>query len=255
MTDNIDPTEHQKLAHAICARYRKWQSAGFSYEDLFQEAMIGLVKAARAYDPAKGAWTTYACKVAGGHVRRHIARTIRAVHVPEYIQSRYSDPSMVKARVAAGRRKGPRPDLSIEPIIPEGVPVKKLEPAPYPDAWLPVPHDPQHPCHSTGNEFSLDLPSTEDSEDDLHDLVSGFNELHEARTDVEDIIEARERATILRKLVDALPARERAIMLGLLAGERKVDLAKDHGVTATRIGQIAEKLSKQFREFIEKEPE
>lgn len=76
--------EHRRLASRLAQRYVR---RGEQREDLEQAAYIGLVKAARRFDPDRGvAFTTFAVPTVLGELRRHCRDTRWAVHVPRPIQ-------------------------------------------------------------------------------------------------------------------------------------------------------------------------
>ena len=62
--------QHQGLVWSIVQRYR---GRGVEEEDLYQLACIGLIKAARGYDPAYGTqFSTYAVPKIAGEIRRFL---------------------------------------------------------------------------------------------------------------------------------------------------------------------------------------
>jgi RNA polymerase sigma-B factor len=75
---------HRRLARHLAQRYVR---GGESSEDLEQVACVGLVKAARRFDPQRGvAFTTFAVPTILGELRRFCRDTRWAVHVPRTIQ-------------------------------------------------------------------------------------------------------------------------------------------------------------------------
>jgi RNA polymerase sigma-B factor len=76
--------EHRRLARSLSQRYRR---AGEPSEDLEQVAYLGLVKAARRFDPSRGiAFTTFAVPTVLGELRRHCRDTRWSAHVPRPVQ-------------------------------------------------------------------------------------------------------------------------------------------------------------------------
>lgn len=58
-----------------------------SYEDLYQEAMLGICLAARRYDASRGVkWTTYAWKCASGRIKNYLRDKFNTVKVPRSMQ-------------------------------------------------------------------------------------------------------------------------------------------------------------------------
>lgn len=77
--------QHQGLIWSIVRRYR---GRGVDEEDLYQLASIGLIKAARGYDPTYGTqFSTYAVPKIAGEIRRFL-RDDGAVKVGRVIQER-----------------------------------------------------------------------------------------------------------------------------------------------------------------------
>lgn len=68
---------HLPVARSLAARYA---GRGIEADDLRQAARFGLVKAARRYDPSRGAFLSYAVPVANGEIRhcfRDLSRCVR----------------------------------------------------------------------------------------------------------------------------------------------------------------------------------
>jgi len=78
--------EHHGLARHLAQRYVR---GGEEREDLEQVACLGLVKAARRFDPQRGvAFTTFAMPTILGELRRFCRDTRWAVRVPRIVQER-----------------------------------------------------------------------------------------------------------------------------------------------------------------------
>jgi RNA polymerase sigma-B factor len=78
--------EHGRLARRLARRYARTAE---QREDLEQVAYLGLVKAARRYDPSRAvAFTTFAVPTILGELRRFCRDTRWAVHVPRLMQER-----------------------------------------------------------------------------------------------------------------------------------------------------------------------
>ncbi|WP_372349044.1 SigB/SigF/SigG family RNA polymerase sigma factor [Streptomyces sp. KL116D] len=71
------------MAHRIARRFR---DKGESTEDLQQVAAMGLVKAVNHYEPARGAFESYAVPTITGELRRHFRDRMWDVRVPRRIQ-------------------------------------------------------------------------------------------------------------------------------------------------------------------------
>ncbi|MFE1953158.1 SigB/SigF/SigG family RNA polymerase sigma factor [Streptomyces sp. NPDC059524] len=71
------------MAHRIARRFR---DKGESLEDLQQIAALGLLKAVNRYDPALGAFESYAVPTITGELRRHFRDHLWDLHVPRRVQ-------------------------------------------------------------------------------------------------------------------------------------------------------------------------
>ncbi|MFE2061223.1 SigB/SigF/SigG family RNA polymerase sigma factor [Streptomyces sp. NPDC059467] len=92
------------MAHRIAGRFR---DRGECVEDLRQVAALGLVKAVDRYDPARGAFESYAVPTITGEVKRHFRDRMWALRVPRRVQE-------LRNRVRVARR-----DLTQIPGAPE----------------------------------------------------------------------------------------------------------------------------------------
>ena len=83
--DNLKLVPHivQRYFHASIKRYE---------DDLIAMGNLGLVKAARTYDPSRGVkFTTYACKCIWQEIYNEFERELKdAVHIPEDVKIRVS---------------------------------------------------------------------------------------------------------------------------------------------------------------------
>ncbi|MFD6324865.1 SigB/SigF/SigG family RNA polymerase sigma factor [Streptomyces sp. NPDC058442] len=95
------------MAHRIAGRFR---DRGESVEDLRQVAALGLVKAVDRFDPARGAFESYAVPTITGEVKRHFRDRMWALRVPRRVQE-------LRNKVRIARR-----DLAQTPGSPEPSP-------------------------------------------------------------------------------------------------------------------------------------
>ncbi len=65
---------------------------GIAFEDLVQTGMVGLLKAARSFDPARGVrFQTYAFRFIVGEIRHYYRDTAETMRVPRWVQKLYSE--------------------------------------------------------------------------------------------------------------------------------------------------------------------
>ncbi|WP_406728919.1 SigB/SigF/SigG family RNA polymerase sigma factor [Streptomyces sp. GD-15H] len=100
------------MAHRIAGRFR---DRGESVEDLRQVAALGLVKAVDRFDPARGAFESYAVPTITGEVKRHFRDRMWALRVPRRVQE-------LRNKVRTARR-----DLTQTPGSPEPSPAVLAE--------------------------------------------------------------------------------------------------------------------------------
>ena len=76
--------QHLDVADGLARRYR---NRGISYDDLFQVACLGLVKASRGFDPERGTpFISYAVATMLGEIKRHFRDHAWAIRPPRRIQ-------------------------------------------------------------------------------------------------------------------------------------------------------------------------
>lgn len=76
---------HLPLVRGLARRHHH---AGESYDDLVQVGAVGLVAAARRFDPARGVpFTAYALRTVDGELRRHLRDRVSIVRVPRREQA------------------------------------------------------------------------------------------------------------------------------------------------------------------------
>lgn len=95
------------MAHRIAGRFR---DRGESLEDLRQVAALGLVKAIDRFDPARGAFESYAVPTITGEVKRHFRDRMWALRVPRRVQE-------LRNKVRIARRELTQNPGSPEPSV------------------------------------------------------------------------------------------------------------------------------------------
>ncbi len=101
---------HLSVARSLAARY---SGRGVEADDLRQAAHMGLVKAARRYDPAQGEFLSYAVPMAKGEMRRcfrDLARCVRPQSADDELLEQMGEPDpgfdRAEARVLVGEAVG-----------------------------------------------------------------------------------------------------------------------------------------------------
>ena len=74
---------HQAIARSVARRFSRGPGVD---DDLLQVARIGLLLAARRFDPDSGDFRAYATATASGEVKKYLRETGWAVHVPRQLQ-------------------------------------------------------------------------------------------------------------------------------------------------------------------------
>ncbi len=78
----IDPMKHVGLVRSVAHCYRWACGVSLDFEDLVQEGMQGVIRAAETFDPARGAFSTYASPWIRHYVQRAVHMNARTVRVP-----------------------------------------------------------------------------------------------------------------------------------------------------------------------------
>ena len=96
-------SENQRLVHLLVNRYlKKYFVGGMEREDLISWGLIGLVQAARAWDPERGSFSTVACRA----IEWMIVRGVRREWKPEQAAATVSldDPLLGEERIGNQER-------------------------------------------------------------------------------------------------------------------------------------------------------
>jgi RNA polymerase sigma factor (sigma-70 family) len=92
-------SENQKLVHYQVNRYlKKYFVGAMEREDLLSWGLIGLVQAARVWDPRRGSFATIACKA----IERMIVRGVRREWKPEQAAATVSLDDLISGEEAQG---------------------------------------------------------------------------------------------------------------------------------------------------------
>jgi RNA polymerase sigma factor (sigma-70 family) len=78
-------TQHDGLVHRVAQRYRWACGASIDYEDLIQAGRLGVLRALRTYDPAKGKPSTYIMLWVRDAIVREVRDNSRTIRVPDHV--------------------------------------------------------------------------------------------------------------------------------------------------------------------------
>ena len=214
---------HLGVAHAIARRYRHRGIAG---DDLEQVARLGLVKAARSYDPSKQAdFLAFAVPTIRGEVRKHFRDHGWMVRPPRRVQEMQSRILSAAADLTQELGRSPRPS-EIAARLRE--PLGEVEEALGADGCF-SPSSLDRPV-STGP----DAPSLGDVLPDAGDDADGH-----------DAVDAR---VILGPAVRRLSERDRRILhLRYFNGWTQEEIAHEIGVTQMHVSRLLTKILAELR--------
>lgn len=205
--------EHRALAQKLASRYA---GRGEPLEELTQVAMVGLVQAARRFDPDRGtSFTSYAVPTILGELRRHFRDHCWAMHVPRPLHDLYQDVLHATERLTGSLGRPPT--------------VKELA------ADLEVGQDAIIEAQEAGNAYtvrSLDAPTSSDGDNDARTPAEllGSDDIRL------DQVEQREA---VRRTLGQVPARERRILLLSFFGERtQAEIAAELGMSQMHVSRL-----------------
>ncbi len=210
------------LARDIACRYR---SRGEPVEDLQQVAYLGLVKAINGYDADLGHdFRGYAMVTMLGEVKRHFRDRTWALRVPRLQQERRSQLNTLVVELSQALGRSPNvAELAVQMGIDEEEVLLTMDAS---------------RAYST---FSLDSPFRTDEQDDgviLADVMG------EADRSLELLVDYH----AVRPLIDALPFREKHILLMRFYGNRsQSEIAAEFGISQMHVSRILRTVLRQLR--------
>jgi RNA polymerase sigma-B factor len=212
------------IAHSIATRFR---GRGVEPEDLDQVAYLGLVKAARSYDPGTDTpFLAYAVPTIRGEVKRYFRDCSWTVRIPRRLQELQGSIASVRPQLVQ--------DLHREPTIEElagkiGAEVNEIEAALAADGCFSV--------------LSLDRPVDEDSTASLADTIAD---------DEDTSFERTEAVAVLEPVLSELAPRERRILeLRFVEGHTQADIGAEIGVSQMQVSRLLRGILDRLRDRIE----
>lgn len=203
---------------------RRFDGRGESFEDLLQVARLGLVNAVDRFDPERGAdFVSFAVPTIMGEVRRHFRDTAWAVRVPRRMKELHLSLSHATADLSQRLGRAPSPsELAQELGIDQEEVLQGLV---------------------AGNAYTtISVDRSSSQTDDGLTLAETLGEYDTALDEVEN-------NEALRPLLDALPERERSIvMLRFFGNMTQTQIAERVGVSQMHVSRLLAKTLAQLRD-------
>jgi RNA polymerase sigma-B factor len=202
---------------------RRYEGRGIEADDLRQVASLGLVKAVRAYDPAKATdFLSFAVPSIRGEVRRWFRDRGWMVRPPRSVQE-------IQAGISAAH------DTLVQEL---GRAARPSELA----AHLDVDVDQVIEAVSASGFFSVDS---------LDATVTGDASPYDRLADAEDGFVSAEARVVLGPLVRELTARERRILeLRFFQGATQAEIGEELGVTQTQVSRLLSSIFRRLRDRV-----
>ncbi|MEU8247733.1 SigB/SigF/SigG family RNA polymerase sigma factor [Nonomuraea sp. NPDC048916] len=211
---------HDRLAHEIARRYRY---RGEPMEDLLQAAYVGLMKAINGFDAALGhEFRGYAVVTMTGEVKRHFRDRTWAIRVPRVYQERRSELNKLSSDLAQ--------DLGRAPTVAELAARMNIS---QEDVLLTL------DASAAYSTLSLDAPlGGPDDDATLGDVIPEEDHSLSILVDKHAV----------KPLIDALPAREKKILLLRFYGNMtQSEIAAEFGISQMHVSRILRNVLSQLR--------
>ena len=208
---------------------RRYQGHGLTLNDLVQEGMLGLIRAAEKFDWRKGfRFSTYATLWIRQAIQRGLDNTGRTIRLPSHMSQRARRIARVERELSV--RLGREPTLD-ELAAETGLPVDQVEEVRHQRAAL----------------VSLDQQIGEDGDTALGDLLPSDAEAPE------DTAWDHERERIVHEAISQLPETERKVLTlrfgtGREEPQTLTAIGKRLGFSAERASQLEQRALKKLAE-------
>jgi RNA polymerase sigma-B factor len=229
--ENVPDTDRQRLRERIVEMHRplameiarRYRYRGEPVEDLLQAAYVGLMKAVNGFDPTLGhAFRGYAVVTMTGEVKRHFRDRTWAIRVPRVFQERRSELNGLVADLTQALGRSPTvAELAAKMNITQEDVLLTLD------------------ASAAYSTLSLDAPlGTGDDATSLGDVIPEDDDTLGVMVDREAV----------RPLIDALPSREKHILLLRFFGNlTQAEIAAEFGISQMHVSRILRKVLDQLR--------
>lgn len=215
---------HIGLARHLAGRF---VGRGEPFEDLFQVACLGLLKAVERFEPERGLeFTTFASPTILGELKRHFRDHGWSLHVPRQVKELHVRVAGAMGELTQRLGHAPRAiDLAEYLGVAEDQVLAALEAG---RSYRPTSLDSPAPGGDAGDSLGITI-----ADDDP--LLVG----------IEDRVAVRD-------LIEGLPPRERAIMhLRFYEDQTQQQIADHFGISQMQVSRIIAKMLSQMREQLE----
>jgi RNA polymerase sigma-B factor len=215
--------EYLWLAESVAHRFFRRDPA--RDEDLVQVACIGLVKAARRFDPEKGdSFPAFAVPTISGEIKRHLRDNGWFVRPPRHVQELRARVTEAVPRLA--QELGRTPGIA-ELMVDLGESAAAVSEA--------------IACQHHMYPASLDVSVGDDHASTLADLIPGTG----------DDLEQAESAAVISSALQVLPPRDRHVLrLRFFEDRTQQEIARELGVTQMQVSRILAKSLTLLRDRI-----
>jgi RNA polymerase sigma-B factor len=215
---------HAWMANALARRYR---NRGEPMEDLLQAAYVGMIKAINGFDAGLGHdFRRYATVTMAGEVKRHFRDRTWAIKVPRVYQERRMQLTRLSAELGQALGRSPTvAELAVGMGLSEEDVLLTLD------------------ASTAYSALSLDAPI------DRRDGTSVS--LADVLPDIHEPLDAVIGTQSVKPLIDALPAREKHILLLRFHGNHtQAEIAAEFGLSQMHVSRILRNVLNHLRQAL-----